>query len=375
MATAAANGILLIADISGYTSYVATTEIEHSQQILAELLELLIRHTRPRLTLSKLEGDAVFCYGETDSFRGEALLEMVEATYAAFRTRLESIQRHTTCDCNACRALPRLDLKFFVHHGQFVQQSVAGAHELVGSDVNLIHRLTKNHVSEATGWQAYALFTEAACRALALPEVGMHAGTETYEHLGEIRTYSLNLRARYEEMLATREVVVHPEEAHGRFSAELDAPPFVVWEWLSDPHKRNLWQPSVIWSAANRPAGRTTIGATNHCHHGKDAPSEEIIRDWRPYDYFTIETHFKAGSTHIFDNFETLTLEPLDDGRRTRLTARVRMVRGGLLRRPIAFMMYQMMSKPHKLLGDLVRNDSSQLPLPETLPASEESPA
>ncbi len=32
------HGYLLLADISGYTSYVATTELTHSQEILTELL-------------------------------------------------------------------------------------------------------------------------------------------------------------------------------------------------------------------------------------------------------------------------------------------------------------------------------------------------
>ncbi len=351
MATAAANGILLIADISGYTSYVASTEIEHSQQILAELLELLIRHTRPRLTLSKLEGDAIFCYGGPETMRGEAVLEMVEATYAAFRTRVESIQRHTTCECEACRALPRLDLKFFIHHGQFIKQQVAGNHELLGSDVNLIHRLTKNHVSEATGWQAYALFTEAACRALALPTDGLHVSREAYEHLGEIETHSLNLRARYEEMLATRQVVVTPAEAHGQKVVEFAAPPQVVWEWFADPHKRNLWQPGNIWSAANRPTGRTAIGATNHCAHG-DKVSEEVIRDWRPYDYYTVDMHVHPGEiSHPIDNRETIILEPLDDGQRTRATFRCRTLVPRFYSPLIAWMYYNViMPKGFRLL-------------------------
>ncbi|MBI3160245.1 MAG: DUF2652 domain-containing protein, partial [Chloroflexi bacterium] len=359
MASSASTGYLLIGDISGYTSYVAATEIEHSQAVLAELLELLIQHTSPLLTLSKLEGDAIFCYTPRERVtRGESLLEMIEAIYAAFRARVESIQRHTTCECNACRMIPKLDLKFMVHFGEYIQQKVANISELLGSDVNLVHRLTKNDVTQATGWNAYALFSEAALGALGLGTEGMHQQAAAYEHLGEIQTYSLNLRARYEEMLKTREVVVRPEEAHGQFSTEFAAPPSVVWEWLSDPHRRNLWQPGNVWNAVSRPGGRTAIGATNHCHHGKDATAEEIIRDWRPFDYFTVEAHFKAGSTHLFDNFETFTLEPLDDGRRTRLASRVRIVRGGLLRRPIAFMMYRMMDKPYKLLGDLIQKES-----------------
>jgi len=53
-------------------------------------------------------------------------------------------------------------LKFFVHHGDYIVQSISGIKELVGSDVNLVHRLMKNHISETTGWRAYALFTESA---------------------------------------------------------------------------------------------------------------------------------------------------------------------------------------------------------------------
>ena len=37
-----------------------------------------------------------------------------------------------------------------------------GGWELVGTDVNTAQRLTKNHVVEETGCEAYALFTRAA---------------------------------------------------------------------------------------------------------------------------------------------------------------------------------------------------------------------
>ena len=36
-------GYLLFADISGFTKYVAGTELEHSTEILKELLELIVR--------------------------------------------------------------------------------------------------------------------------------------------------------------------------------------------------------------------------------------------------------------------------------------------------------------------------------------------
>lgn len=54
------SGYLVIGDISGYTSYVAQTELEHSQEVLAELLGLIVNHFQPVLTVLRLEGDAVF---------------------------------------------------------------------------------------------------------------------------------------------------------------------------------------------------------------------------------------------------------------------------------------------------------------------------
>ena len=43
------HGHLLLADISGYTSYVAKTELEYSQEIPSELLEVIIMRIKPQL--------------------------------------------------------------------------------------------------------------------------------------------------------------------------------------------------------------------------------------------------------------------------------------------------------------------------------------
>ena len=145
------HGYLVLADISGYTSYLAGVELDHAQGVLTDLLETLVASFKSLLTISKLEGDAVFGYvPEAQVIRGETLIEFVEAAYVAFRDRVDGIKRGTTCTCNACRALPTLDLKFIVHHGDYMTQRIAGIHELVGSDVNLAHRLLKNHVGEQT---------------------------------------------------------------------------------------------------------------------------------------------------------------------------------------------------------------------------------
>ena len=51
---------LVLADISGYTSYLAGVELDYAQDILADLTDAVIRALRPTFRLAKLEGDAAF---------------------------------------------------------------------------------------------------------------------------------------------------------------------------------------------------------------------------------------------------------------------------------------------------------------------------
>jgi hypothetical protein len=110
----------MLADISGYTSFVAQTEIEHADLALSYLLEVMVEKLSPVLTISQLEGDAVFAYLEENKIQeGETLLELIDQTYLAFRDKALALYSQATCPCRACQALPTLDLKFMLHHGGF----------------------------------------------------------------------------------------------------------------------------------------------------------------------------------------------------------------------------------------------------------------
>ena len=310
------HGYLVLADISGYTSYLAGVELDHAQGVLTDLLEIIVKNFKSLLTISKLEGDAVFGYvDEALVSRGETILELVEATYLAFRDRLEGIRRRTTCECNACRAIPMLDLKFIVHHGDYMTQSIAGIHELVGSDVNLVHRLLKNHIGERTGWKAYGLFTGQSLEHLVVPcdPRELHSFREEYEHLGTVETYSFNLHKRYAELSAQRKVVVTEAESDLIYDLDYPVPPAVLWDWLNDPARRAQWMLGTTWSAAKRPGGRTGVGASNHCAHGKDEKTVEMVLDWKPFSYMTAQYDIDMGPKVYFAN--TLWLTPSADGR------------------------------------------------------------
>ena len=73
---------LAIADVSGYTSYLAGVEFDHAQDILADLVGTIVEAMAP-FRLSRLEGDAAFGYllgDEVDGAiaRDRHLLEPVE---------------------------------------------------------------------------------------------------------------------------------------------------------------------------------------------------------------------------------------------------------------------------------------------------------
>jgi hypothetical protein len=66
--------LLFIPDISGFTNFVQTTEVENSQHVIAELLEILISSNTQELQLAEVEGDALFFYKENNIPSQEKLL-------------------------------------------------------------------------------------------------------------------------------------------------------------------------------------------------------------------------------------------------------------------------------------------------------------
>ena len=65
--------------------------------------------------------------------------------------------------------------------------------EFLGADVNLVHRLLKNHARELVGSAPYALISDAAALALEIPTDAMVAGEETYENMPPVRVHVLAL--------------------------------------------------------------------------------------------------------------------------------------------------------------------------------------
>jgi len=292
MLSAAQPTCFLIADISGYTGYLADVELDHAQDILADLIGAVVTALRPSFRLAKLEGDAAFTFMTAEKVDGSMLLDTIERCYFGFRRRRRDVRQATSCECNACVRIPDLDLKFVVHHGSAIHQKVAGRSELLGSDVIVAHRLLKNEVVEKLGIDAYALISQQCIDASDIDPalLGMRAHTETYDRIGDVPAWAHDLERRWHEEEARARVRVSQEEAILDLSVPTNVPPQVAWEFLTRPGQRMTWQPWVTSVKVETAAGgRRGLGSANHCMHGADAVIEEIL-DWRPYDYVTDRT-------------------------------------------------------------------------------------
>jgi hypothetical protein len=197
-------GALLLADITGYTAFLQGVAEAHralivdadqppaAYAVLSHLLDTMVTSIAPTFRLAKYEGDAIFAVAVEDLPEGPAIVDCLRACYASFRERLATAGTEWTCTCSAC-ALGGLDLKFVLHHGDYVAQSIAGREELLGPDINIVHRLLKNHVREVIGHRPYALVTDAAAVSLGIPTGGMVAAEEAYDDTPPIPVHILVL--------------------------------------------------------------------------------------------------------------------------------------------------------------------------------------
>lgn len=279
-----------IADISGYTHFVSGVELDHAQDIIADVMDTLVRALRPPFRLAKFEGDAAFVYALADKIDGPLMQDSIERAYFAFRKRLRNIKQASSCECQACSRMQSLDVKFVVHHGEFIRQKMAGREELAGRDVILVHRLLKNEVGKTFGPHAYALYSDACVRAMGIDPAaqGLRAHAEAIEHIGETKCWVSDLEQAWTREIETARTLVQRAQAFMIMERDFAAPRQEMWDLVTSPQHHLRWQRSD-GVRENVAQGRRGAGTQLHCLHGKDAIIEEVV-DWRPFDYVTLST-------------------------------------------------------------------------------------
>ena len=331
-----------MADITGYTAYLNRSELEHAHGTLKTLLGLLIDHTKPPLVLSGLEGDAVLSYTiDSERFEGQAFVEMIETTYVAFKRAIDLMVMNTSCECNACANINTLDLKFFVHHGEFVVQELAGGEELVGADVNLIHRLMKNNVVEETGVRAYTLFTEVSIDQLGLEGFAnsLVFYQDEFSDIGSVGGWVLNMAPAWEAHQGKSSLNIDDTRA-AVFVEEYPLSPELVWGYLTNPEYRAVFSNSKRQVTHERKNGRVGLGTVYECFHLDNSVSTNTVIEWEPFTRIVTE-NTAARSSRFIAIFE---LEATDIG--TRVTMKYAPLRGPFIERLIGSVLFPLKYKP-----------------------------
>ena len=274
---AANQGPLVLADISGYTAFVAETELEHSRAILSELLEMLVRAIARHLRIGQIEGDAIFAVGDRMPPRP---IEWLEECFVQYHRRLRDIQEVTSCPCRACASVGSLSLKFVAHFGEYLPQRIGANETFVGRDVNIAHRLLKNSVPSHEYILATAAFLE---RMPATARTGFLPHTEGDDQ-AEVAGAYIDLAALRAEARSTSELhLVESDNARLSVWRTYKTSHERLWQVLTDPKEMQRWLAPAPTRVDYRPGARgTLLGSEYHCEHGSGATVYRVVSSAPP---------------------------------------------------------------------------------------------
>lgn len=320
---AAATGYLIIADITGYTSFLAQAPTEAGGSITAGLLEELLDTVAPPFRVGNIEGDALFIYAEDDGrATGQTVLDAVDSLYCAFTDRVCTLRYGANCPNDPALLAGALDLKLIVHYGEYAINPVGGREELSGAAVICVHRLAKNTVTQDTGHSGYAMVTRLAVDEMGLDEFfsEMETRREDVEHIGAIDTYVYPLapvwerRRRAAPQFVERSAPLLMDE----LTIDLAVPPCRAWELCTEPKYRSQWINGVKNITSDKlDHGRAGLGTVQYCDHGDGMVVPVEVADWHPFDYISYRIETPLGLRVD----QTIELQPIGSG--TRLAIRM----------------------------------------------------
>jgi len=256
--------IILIPDISGFTDFTSTTEIDHSAHIITELLELIVASNETGFTLAEIEGDAVLFYRKGSPLQREQFVNQCLNIFSKFHQQLNIIERDTVCQCGACQSATNLTLKFIAHFGHIKEIKVAQFVKATGVDMIVAHRLLKNDVNS----HEYILMTGPCCEAIGQtksdPMLSWSKSSYTYPAIGNV-AYEFATLTEYKTRIPPPPEVPKFVVDKGDDNLEIiiDAPLRTVYQTLINVDKRPEWLMGV--DSINREMTSERVGMQHNC--------------------------------------------------------------------------------------------------------------
>lgn len=148
-------GLIFIPDISGFTNFVKSIDMDLGVSITRDLLNSIIDNNPLDMDLSEIEGDAVLFYKLGKPFPLKEVMSGFKNMYEAFDTRFKKWKLQYKIEAD-------LSLKLIVHYGDIIVYDIKGFKKLYGETVIESHNLLKN----GSGITDYILVTEDYVKAL-----------------------------------------------------------------------------------------------------------------------------------------------------------------------------------------------------------------
>lgn len=179
-----------VPDITGFTKFIATADINFSKEVIPALLRRLIEANILKMNVAEIEGDAIFFYKNGRLPSVSRVAEQCKHLYQTFSDFIDKLEKTDPENYQLYLADNPLGLKIIIHYGHISLSRIKGRIKLFGEDVIIAHKLLKNNVDELN----YILLSEKYLSKVRNREKlnqwfhwqELRSASETYEYIGEV---------------------------------------------------------------------------------------------------------------------------------------------------------------------------------------------
>jgi hypothetical protein len=254
---------ILIPDISGFTEFMTTTELNHSAIAINGLIESIVNAVGEEYEVSEIEGDAVLLIKKGPPPSKKEILDTCINIFNRFHFQQLWMMEHTICPCHACRTIRNLSLKFVAHHGPVSELKVGRFVKSSGPELIVAHRLLKNSI----GNNEYVLMSDKLLQHEAdSSEMFDRQWTNAFEEYSSIGKVGYSFTLLNEDRMK----IPHPAQ-HQTY--QTDETPYLtlpvaanyrdVYMTVMNIPGRKDWMPSLLEVKQEMP--HVFIGSIHHC--------------------------------------------------------------------------------------------------------------
>lgn len=234
--------LLFIPDISGFTSFIHKTEINHSKHIIKELLELLISSNNPAMKLVEIEGDALFFILENKIPSIEELEQLTAKMHREFHLYLHDFSSKRVCPCGACKSAIDLNLKFVSHITELDFIEVAGQKKPFGPAIIQVHRMLKNSIESTE----YSMISDVYLSEFNIAsENEWQKGTDNYDFGAFSYAYKLHDKKQYNFPKIKLKQVQKKQKQLVSIQQIFKVNLIDLSDYILDLEKRKLWSTGI----------------------------------------------------------------------------------------------------------------------------------